>query len=124
MGSIGFFEILLVLTVALLVLGPAKLLVAARYMGLTVRKGRSFYTKVIDEFDKQLRLDETIKNSQKNSGKNSQKNNPQNNLQNNPQNNEEERADSSNDSKATSAEFKSSGDGASSVNSTKTSKSK
>ena len=108
MGSIGFFEILLVLTVALLVLGPAKLLVAARYMGLTVRKGRGFYTKVIDEFDKQLRLDETIKNS----GKNGQKSN------------QEKKADSSNDNKATSAEFKSSGDGASSVNSTKTSKSK
>ena len=120
MGSIGFFEILLVLTVALLVLGPAKLLVAARYMGLTVRKGRSFYTKVIDEFDKQLRLDETIKNSGNNSGKNSQKSNALNNAR----NNEEEKADSSNDNKATSAEFKSSGDGASSVNSTKTSKSK
>ncbi len=89
MGSIGFFEILLVLTVALLVLGPAKLLVAARYMGLTVRKGRSFYTKVIDEFDKQLRLDETIKNS----GKNGEKSNPQNN--------EGKKADSSNDNKAT-----------------------
>ena len=97
MGSIGFFEILLVLTVALLVLGPAKLLVAARYMGLTVRKGRSFYTKVIDEFDKQLRLDETIKNSGKNSQKNSQKNSGKSN----PQNNEGKKADSSNDNKAT-----------------------
>ena len=61
MFSIGLFEILLVLSLALVILGPDKLFVLVRYLGLMLRKLRVLYTQVTDEFDRQLRLDEMLK---------------------------------------------------------------
>lgn len=64
MSSIGLFEVVVVMTVALLILGPDKLFVAIRYVGLLVRKLKMIYGQVTDEFDHQLRLDEMLKNDQ------------------------------------------------------------
>ncbi|MCH9666059.1 MAG: hypothetical protein K0U41_09485 [Gammaproteobacteria bacterium] len=61
MFSIGLFEILLVLSLALVILGPDKLFVLVRYLGLMLRKLRVLYTQMTDEFDRQLRLDEMLK---------------------------------------------------------------
>ncbi|MBE8182695.1 MAG: hypothetical protein HAW61_04145 [Candidatus Portiera sp.] len=62
MFQIGLFEIILTLSLALVILGPDKLFVVARYLGLMLRKLRVLYAQLTDEFDKQLRLDEMLKN--------------------------------------------------------------
>ena len=64
MASVGLFEVIIVLAVALIVLGPDKLFTSIRYLGLILRKLRLFYSQVTDEFDRQLRLDEMLKNDQ------------------------------------------------------------
>ena len=67
MLTVGIFEIALVLVVSLVVLGPEKLFVVARYTGLWMRKLRSFYGEFTDEFDRQLRIDEMQKSDQSSS---------------------------------------------------------
>lgn len=61
MFPIGLFEIILTLCLALVILGPDKLFVVVRYLGLAMRKIRVLYAQVTDEFDKQLRMDEMMK---------------------------------------------------------------
>lgn len=63
MWGVGFFELVLLFVLVLLVLGPQRMLLMARYCGLFIRKARVIYTQVIDEIDQQLRLDETIRHS-------------------------------------------------------------
>ena len=63
MWGVGFFELVLLFVLILLVLGPQRMLLLARYCGLFVRKARVIYTQVIDEIDQQLRLDETIRSA-------------------------------------------------------------
>lgn len=64
MLPIGLFEIILTLCLALVILGPDKLFVVARYLGLALRKVRLLYTQLTDEFDKQLRMDEMMKSGE------------------------------------------------------------
>ena len=63
MLGVGFFELLLLFVVALLILGPQKMMVVARYCGLFVRRMRVLYAQVTDEIDQQLRLDEMARHS-------------------------------------------------------------
>ena len=63
MLGVGFFELLLLFAVALLLLGPSRLLVAARYCGLFARRMRVLYARVMDELDQQLRMDEMARHS-------------------------------------------------------------
>ena len=62
---IGLFELGLIAALALIVLGPQRMLVAARYCGLFWRKFRVLYTQIIDELDQQLRLDEMARHHKK-----------------------------------------------------------
>ena len=55
---IGFFEIGIILFLSLIILGPHRMLIAARYSGLMWRKLRVLYNRIMDELDLQLRLDE------------------------------------------------------------------
>ena len=55
---IGFLEIGLIIVLSLIVLGPRRMFVAARYGGLAWRKLRILYGQIVDEVDQQLRLDE------------------------------------------------------------------
>ncbi len=64
LGTTGFFEILVILAVALLVLGPRQLFVLIRQTGLILRKIRILYTRVTDEIDRQVRLDEMLNSGQ------------------------------------------------------------
>jgi len=63
MWGVGFFELVLLFVLILLVLGPQRMLQLARYCGLFIRKARVVYAQVIDEIDQQLRLDETIRHN-------------------------------------------------------------
>lgn len=60
---IGFFELGLIVVLSLVVLGPQRMMVAARYCGLYWRKFRILYTRTMDELDQQLRLDEMTRHS-------------------------------------------------------------
>ena len=62
-GTTGFAEVLVILAVALLVLGPSRLLTVLRYASLILRKGRILYLRVADEVERQMRLDEMLKNN-------------------------------------------------------------
>lgn len=62
-GTTSFAEVLVILAVALLVLGPDRLLTVLRYAGLILRKGRILYARVVDEVERQMRLDEMLKNN-------------------------------------------------------------
>lgn len=54
MFDIGFFELLIIAVVALLVLGPERLPRAARFAGLWVRKARAHWYSVKSEFEREL----------------------------------------------------------------------
>ena len=58
MFDIGFWELCLIATVALLVLGPERLPIAARTAGKWFGKFRSMVTNVKSEIDRELQLDE------------------------------------------------------------------
>jgi len=54
MFDVGFFEITLVLLIALLVLGPERLPGLARTIGTWVRRARRMVSGIRDEIDKEL----------------------------------------------------------------------
>lgn len=58
MFDIGFWELTLVLVVALLVIGPDKLPGAARSIGLWVGRAKRIVSTVKNDIDKELRLQE------------------------------------------------------------------
>lgn len=58
MFDIGFFELLLIFVVILLVFGPEKLPSIAKTAGLYIAKIRNFATKVQDDINQQLQLEE------------------------------------------------------------------
>ena len=62
MFDIGFWELCLIATVALLVLGPERLPIAARTAGKWVGKIRSMVSNVKSEIDRELQLDEIRRN--------------------------------------------------------------
>ena len=61
MFDIGFWELCLIGVVALLILGPERLPVAARTAGLWLAKARQMVGNVKDEIDRELQLDEVRK---------------------------------------------------------------
>ena len=61
MFDIGFWELCIVAIVALLVLGPERLPVAARTAGLWIAKARRMIGDVKSEIDRELKLDEVRK---------------------------------------------------------------
>ncbi|MGD8743735.1 MAG: Sec-independent protein translocase protein TatB [Granulosicoccaceae bacterium] len=58
MFDIGFFELILIGIVALLVIGPERLPGVARTAGLWVGKMRNFVSSVKDDIDQELKADE------------------------------------------------------------------
>ena len=58
MFDIGFWELCLIATVALLVLGPERLPAAARTAGKWVAKIRNMVSNVKNEIDRELQLDD------------------------------------------------------------------
>lgn len=58
MFDIGFWELCIIAVVALLILGPERLPVAARTAGLWIGKARRMIGNVKDEIDRELQLDE------------------------------------------------------------------
>ena len=58
MVDIGFWELCLIAVVALLILGPERLPVAARTAGLWIGKARRLIGNVKTEIDRELQLDE------------------------------------------------------------------
>lgn len=58
MFDVGFFELLVIGVVALVVLGPERLPKAARFAGLWVRKARAQWYSVKSEFERELAADE------------------------------------------------------------------
>jgi len=64
MFDIGFWELCLIAVVALLILGPERLPVAARTAGLWIGKARRMIGNVKSEIDRELQLDEVRKKLQ------------------------------------------------------------
>jgi len=64
MFDIGFWELCLIAVVALLILGPERLPIAARTAGLWIGKARRMIGNVKDEIDRELQLDEIRKKIQ------------------------------------------------------------
>jgi len=64
MFDIGFWELCLIAVVALLILGPERLPVAARTAGLWIGKARRMIGNVKEEIDRELQLDEIRKKIQ------------------------------------------------------------
>lgn len=62
MFDVGFSEIILILVVALVVLGPERLPTAARYAGLTLRRIRAHWFSIKSEFENEI-ADEQLKTS-------------------------------------------------------------
>ena len=58
MFDIGFWELCLIAVVALLILGPERLPIAARTAGLWIGKARRMIGSVKSEIDRELQLDE------------------------------------------------------------------
>ncbi len=61
MFDIGFWELCLIAVVALLILGPERLPIAARTAGLWIGKARRMIGNVKSEIDRELQLDEVRK---------------------------------------------------------------
>lgn len=61
MFDIGFWELCLIAIVALLILGPERLPIAARTAGLWIGKARRMIGSVKSEIDRELQLDEVRK---------------------------------------------------------------
>lgn len=58
MFDVGFFELLLIGIVALLVVGPERLPKVARTAGMWLGRGRRFVNSVKDDIDKEIKADE------------------------------------------------------------------
>lgn len=58
MFDIGFWELVLIAVLALIVLGPKRLPEAARFAGKWVARIRNFIASVKDDFDEQLKSEE------------------------------------------------------------------
>lgn len=58
MFDIGFFEILIISVIALLVLGPERLPKAARSVGLLMGKVKRSFSHVQEELERQVRTEE------------------------------------------------------------------
>ena len=58
MFDVGFFELLMIGVVALLVIGPEKLPKVARTAGMWVGRGRRFLNSVKDDIDREIKADE------------------------------------------------------------------
>ena len=58
MFDLGFFELLVIAVVALIVLGPERLPKAARIAGLWVRKARAQWYSVKSEFEREMAAEE------------------------------------------------------------------
>jgi len=58
MFDVGFFELLLIGVVALLVVGPERLPKLARTAGMWLGRGRRFITSVKEDIDKEIKADE------------------------------------------------------------------
>ncbi len=61
MFDIGFWELCIIAVVALLILGPERLPIAARTAGLWIGKARRMIGNVKSEIDRELQLDEVRK---------------------------------------------------------------
>ncbi len=61
MFDIGFWELSLIMIIALLVVGPERLPKMARTIGLWVGKGRQILTSVKQDIDRELKADELKK---------------------------------------------------------------
>lgn len=61
MFDIGFWELCIIAVVALLILGPERLPIAARTAGLWIGKARNMISNVKSEIDRELQLDEVRK---------------------------------------------------------------
>lgn len=69
MFDIGFFEILIIACIALLVIGPDKLPAAARTAGLWVGKARRMIQGVQQDIDRQIRVEEMLSRLEKENAK-------------------------------------------------------
>jgi sec-independent protein translocase protein TatB len=58
MFDVGFFELLLLGVVALLVVGPERLPKLARTAGMWLGRGRRFITSVKEDIDREIKADE------------------------------------------------------------------
>jgi sec-independent protein translocase protein TatB len=58
MFDVGFFELLLIGVVVLLVVGPERLPKVARTAGMWLGRGRRFISSVKDDIDREIRADE------------------------------------------------------------------
>jgi len=58
MFDVGFFELLLIGIVALLVVGPERLPKVARTAGMWLGRGRRFIRNVKDDIDREVKADE------------------------------------------------------------------
>jgi sec-independent protein translocase protein TatB len=58
MFDVGFFELLLIAVVALLVVGPERLPKLARTAGMWLGRGRRFINSVKDDIDREMKADE------------------------------------------------------------------
>lgn len=58
MFDVGFFELLLLGVVALLVVGPERLPKLARTVGMWLGRGRRFISSVKDDIDREIKADE------------------------------------------------------------------
>ncbi len=58
MFDVSFFELVIIGLIALLVLGPNKLLEAARFAGYWLGRVRKQFTQVKEDIDREMRMDE------------------------------------------------------------------
>ena len=58
MFDVGFFELMLIAVVALLVVGPERLPKLARTAGMWLGRGRRFINSVKDDIDREMKADE------------------------------------------------------------------
>ena len=58
MFDVGFFELVLIAVVALLVVGPERLPKLARTAGMWLGRGRRFINSVKDDIDREIKADE------------------------------------------------------------------
>ena len=58
MFDVGFFELVLIAVVALLVVGPERLPKLARSAGMWLGRGRRFINSVKDDIDREIKADE------------------------------------------------------------------
>jgi sec-independent protein translocase protein TatB len=61
MFDVGFFELIIIGLVGLLVLGPDKLIQLARYAGRMLGKWRRQFADMKEEIDREIRVDEMRK---------------------------------------------------------------